>query len=126
MDEEKKGMDRRQFIRRAAVTTAAAAWAAPVIQTVTASPAFAGTPEECDHSGCIGACGDTAGGNANCGGPPGQVCQDLLALHSGAADEAPQDGSNNEMDGLPGDPCAPRELPALHATATGSTMRASQ
>ena len=61
MDEEKKGMDRRQFIRRAAVTTAAAAWAAPVIQTVTASPAFAGTPEECDHSGCIGACAGTAG-----------------------------------------------------------------
>jgi hypothetical protein len=73
VDEEKKGMDRRQFLRRAAVTTAAAAWAAPVIQTVTASPAFAGTPEVCDHSACIGAC--AASGNANtCGGPPGTLC----------------------------------------------------
>src|SRR5262245_39509475 len=77
MSEEKQGMDRRQFLRRAAVTAAAAAGAAPVIQTVTASPAFAGTPELCDHSGCIGACAGTAGGKANCGGPPGQVCQDL-------------------------------------------------
>src|SRR5262245_20645089 len=73
MSEEKQGMDRRQFLRRAAVTTAAAAWAAPVIQTVTASPAFAGTPEVCDHSACIGACA-ASGNKASCGRPPGTVC----------------------------------------------------
>jgi hypothetical protein len=70
-DEIKKGMNRRTFLRRAAVTGAAAAWATPVIQTITARPAFAsGTPAECGHSfgqapgtcperldqGCMGAC----------------------------------------------------------------------
>ena len=52
----------------------------------------------------------------------GRCARTSVALHSGAADEAPEDGSDDEMDDLPGDPCAPRELPALHATATGSTM----
>jgi hypothetical protein len=52
---DKSGLDRREFLRRAAVTTAAAAWAAPVIQTVSASPAFAQTngtpqPDNCFHS----------------------------------------------------------------------------
>lgn len=43
MTGEKDGLDRRDFLRKAAVTTAAAAWAVPVIQTVSASPAFAST-----------------------------------------------------------------------------------
>ena len=79
-------MDRRQFLRRAAATTAAAAWAAPIIQTVTASPAFAGTPEVCDHSGCIGACADSSGGNAECGGPPGSVCAGLCGSQFGCGE----------------------------------------
>jgi hypothetical protein len=56
---EKKALDRRDFLRKAALTGAAAAWAAPVIQTVAASPAFAqtaGTPAPCDHSACVAAC----------------------------------------------------------------------
>lgn len=76
-DHDDKGMDRRQFLRRAAVTTAVAAWAVPVIETVAATPAFAqtqGTPPqgECGHStglngGCMGACGSVCGGD-QCGG----------------------------------------------------------
>lgn len=52
MEDEPKGMDRRSFLRKAALTGAAAAWTAPVIQTVTARPAFAqtGSPAECRHS----------------------------------------------------------------------------
>lgn len=89
MTEEGSGINRRQFIRRAAVTTAAAAWAAPMIQTVAASPAFAGTngtpaPGGCFHSNddpaqscmdaCTSACG--GGGGEQCdgfGGPAGEV-----------------------------------------------------
>lgn len=74
MENQKGGMDRRTFLRRAAATTAAAAWAAPLIQSVAASPAYAGTPVPCDWSGCVGACA-ASGDNASCGGPPGQVCQ---------------------------------------------------
>jgi hypothetical protein len=57
--DEKKALDRRDFLRKAAITGAAAAWAAPVISTVAASPAFAqtaGTPGPCDHSACVAAC----------------------------------------------------------------------
>ncbi len=52
MGDEPKGIDRRDFLRKAALTGAAAAWAAPVIQTVVARPAFAqtGSPSECRHS----------------------------------------------------------------------------
>ena len=73
MADESGGLNRRQFLRRAAVTTATAAWAAPVIQTIAARPAYAGTPVVCDHSGCIGACA-TSGNKQTCGGPPGTVC----------------------------------------------------
>lgn len=76
-DEEMEGLNRRDFLRKAAMTTAAAAWVAPVIQTVAATPAFAadqGTPaeDECNHStglngGCMGACGSVCGGD-QCGG----------------------------------------------------------
>jgi len=76
---ERDDLKRRDFLRKAAITTAAAAWAAPVIQTVAATPAFAqaqGTPppteDGCAHSigpngGCMGACGSVCGGN-QCGG----------------------------------------------------------
>lgn len=75
--EDKKSLERREFLRKAAVTGAAAAWAAPIVQTVAATPAFAqttGTPAGggCFHSvgvngGCMGACGGKCGGN-QCGG----------------------------------------------------------
>jgi hypothetical protein len=47
-----RGVDRRSFLRKAAVAGAAAAWATPVIQTVTARPAFASTGSAftCTHS----------------------------------------------------------------------------
>jgi hypothetical protein len=77
---DREDLNRRDFLRRAAMTTAAAAWAAPVIQTVAATPAFAqeqGTPppppgDGCAHStgpngGCMGACASVCGGN-QCGG----------------------------------------------------------
>ena len=40
-EKERDGFDRRQFLRRAAVAGAAAAWAAPVVKTVVGTPAFA-------------------------------------------------------------------------------------
>ncbi|MCI0634011.1 MAG: twin-arginine translocation signal domain-containing protein [Actinobacteria bacterium] len=76
---DREGLNRRDFLRKAAMTTAAAAWAAPVIQSVAATPAFAqaqGTPppteDGCAHSvgpngGCMGACASVCGGN-QCGG----------------------------------------------------------
>jgi hypothetical protein len=77
---DREDLNRRNFLRKAAMTTAAAAWAAPVIQTVAATPAFAheqGTPppppgDACAHStgpngGCMGACASVCGGN-QCGG----------------------------------------------------------
>ena len=57
---------------------------------------------------------------------PREARQDLLALDSRAADEAPEDGSNDAMDGFPRDPRVARELPALHGAPAGSTIRASQ
>lgn len=91
MDEQKKdpGFNRRDFLRKAAITGAAAAWAAPVIHTIAATPAFAqtnGTPvaQNCFHSNadpaqsCMDACTTTCpqGGGEQCdgfGGPPGEV-----------------------------------------------------
>jgi hypothetical protein len=78
MTDDGTDLNRRDFIRKAAMTTAAAAWAAPVIQTIAATPAFAqsqGTPpteDSCGHStgingGCMGACGSVCGGD-QCGG----------------------------------------------------------
>ena len=83
-------MDRRTFLRRAAMTGAAAAWAAPVIQTVTARPAFAQTSSAftCTHStspfidvngnlqasgGCMQAC-QNANPNPNLQAPCEAIC----------------------------------------------------
>jgi uncharacterized membrane protein len=66
MDKDQdKGMNRRDFIRKAAIT-GAVAWAVPVIQTVTATPAYAshvpcahsphGGQSEFDPSTCMGVC----------------------------------------------------------------------
>lgn len=56
MDKDQdKGMNRREFIRKAAIT-GAVAWAVPAIQTVAATPAYADhspaspTPTVCEHS----------------------------------------------------------------------------
>lgn len=90
-----KELDRRAFLRRAAVTGAAAAWAAPVVQSIAATPAFAqtagGSPvaDDCFKStlnqagtSCISACtaactaaGVPGGGNA-CNNDP-QGCNPL-------------------------------------------------
>ena len=66
MAETEKGIQRRDFLRKAAATGVAAAWAAPLVNTVAATPAFAqagATPSQggCFHSlgtngGCMGAC----------------------------------------------------------------------
>jgi hypothetical protein len=82
MTERRSDLDRREFLRKAALTGAAAAWVAPVIQTVAATPAFAttnGSPPggNCFHSegtngGCMGACAAGAGcGGNQCGGKKG-------------------------------------------------------
>jgi hypothetical protein len=68
-EKDRKEIDRRTFLRRAALTGAATAWVAPVVQSIAATPAFAQTvggtpvPEDCFHSnggrtgtGCMGAC----------------------------------------------------------------------
>jgi hypothetical protein len=63
-------IDRRAFLRRA-VATGAAAWAAPVVQTIAANPAYAqtnGTPF-CGHS-----CGAVSGGPAGCEGGCKAAC----------------------------------------------------
>jgi hypothetical protein len=84
MDKDQdKGMNRREFIRKAAIT-GAVAWAVPAIQTVAATPAYAqtnGTPAVCPHSPpggeeglpgetcmstCKGACGTSTGCAAIC------------------------------------------------------------
>jgi hypothetical protein len=86
MADKGNGLDRREFLRRAAVTTAAAAWAAPVIQTVSASPAFATTngtpqPDGCFHSISLpdkpNGCMDTCKAQDNICGPPDGVCEDI-------------------------------------------------
>jgi hypothetical protein len=82
MADKGSGLDRREFLRRAAVTTAAAAWAAPVIQTVSASPAFATTngtpqPDGCFHSiaeGKPNGCQETCKAQDDICGPPDGAC----------------------------------------------------
>lgn len=84
--QEGKGMQRREFLRKAALTGAITAWAAPVVQTIAATPAFAqsvGTPTSgCFHSNpdpslsCQDACHDAGCSGKQCdgfGGPPGEV-----------------------------------------------------
>ena len=87
MADKGSGLDRREFLRRAAVTTAAAAWAAPVIQTVSASPAFATTngtppPEGCFHSinadeGKLSGCMETCTARHDICRAPDGVCKDI-------------------------------------------------
>ena len=57
---EHEGLDRRAFLRKAALTGATVAWATPVVQTVAVTPAFASPrpppPPPADWSACVGAC----------------------------------------------------------------------
>jgi hypothetical protein len=70
---ESQGISRRNLIKRGAIVGGTMVWAAPVVNTLTAGPAFAstGTPDACLHSigrvaglegtdcedeGCMGAC----------------------------------------------------------------------
>jgi hypothetical protein len=112
-DEIKKGMDRRTFLRRAAITGAAAAWATPIVQTVTARPAFAanGTPVECSHSsspyfkdgelvcdtgGCMQACKSAAGCQDDCGSAAGATNENSDACQQ-VCDVACPEGSSNPL-----------------------------
>jgi hypothetical protein len=78
-ENENSGLNRREFLRKAAIT-GAVAWAVPVIQSVAATPAYAfhqGSPHPCPHSfpegsgeSCMGTCQAKC---TNCSGP-GQAC----------------------------------------------------
>jgi hypothetical protein len=84
-EDETNGLNRREFLRKAAIT-GAVAWAVPVIQSVSASPAFAqtGSPTCCGHSitppsgcgncmdACKTACGNASGCSALCS--PTTIC----------------------------------------------------
>jgi hypothetical protein len=92
-DHEKNGLNRREFLRKAAVT-GAVAWAIPVIQTVAASPAAAGTPF-CGHSECIAAC--IAGRCAGVSGPDRPACNDFCQTQCGSLCPMPEGtGSDRE------------------------------
>lgn len=82
-DEKREGLNRREFLRKAAIT-GAVAWAVPVIQSVAATPAFAQTQGTlCPHStpdvaggSCMGSChsrGQLACGH-DCGGGCAGIC----------------------------------------------------
>jgi hypothetical protein len=81
-ENENSGLNRREFLRKAAIT-GAVAWAIPVVQSVSASPAFAQTctsPTSCEHSiganscmsACTAACGNASGCSALCN--PNTIC----------------------------------------------------
>jgi hypothetical protein len=55
-EKETNGLNRREFLRKAAIT-GAVAWAIPVVQSVAATPAFAqmGSPP-CIHGRCVSSC----------------------------------------------------------------------
>jgi hypothetical protein len=65
--DERSELNRRDFIRRAAATTAAAVWAAPIVQTVAATPAYAqsqGSPAP--GGGCFKKADPAAGKLSGC------------------------------------------------------------
>lgn len=96
-----KSMERREFLRKAAITGATAAWAAPLVQTVAATPAFAqtgGTPSPggCHHSiggdtgeGCMGACQESGQRDTGrgCGPECQQQCDGLCPLPDGTGND---------------------------------------
>lgn len=93
--EDRKSVERREFLRKAALTGAAAAWAAPIVSTVAATPAFAQqatTPATCHHSlggisggGCMQACQQGSGGG--CGSSCQDQCNNLCPVQPGAGND---------------------------------------
>ena len=86
-EKDRKELDRRTFLRRAAATGLVAAWAAPVVQSVAATPAFATAvgqtpvPNDCFHSvggpddkGCMSACKKSGCGGEACDGLDPDPC----------------------------------------------------
>ncbi|HEY7661176.1 MAG TPA: twin-arginine translocation signal domain-containing protein [Actinomycetota bacterium] len=71
VDSDERGVSRRQVLRGAAVA-GAAAWAAPVIQTINPATAYAGTPQEACYSVKI----STGGGCSPEQNPNGYHCID--------------------------------------------------
>lgn len=63
--ESRSGIDRRAFLRRAAATGAAVAWAAPVVKTLAGTPALAqtGTPKDFSY---VAVCFTCDGGETRC------------------------------------------------------------
>lgn len=86
-ENERNELNRREFLRKAAIT-GAVAWAIPVVQSVAATPAYAQTgTTTCCHSfsgagtsGCKEAC--TSSG-AGCGGPCQTACTSLCPVGQG-------------------------------------------
>ena len=83
---ERKELDRRAFLRRAALTGLVTAWAAPAVQSIAATPAFAQTvgqtpvPEDCFHSlngGCMDACKASGCKGEACDGVDPDPCNPL-------------------------------------------------
>jgi len=76
--QEGHGIERREFLRKAAITGAIAAWATPVVQSIAATPAFASTVGSqrtaCFHSNtdpnqsCMDACTSTGCTGNQCDG----------------------------------------------------------
>jgi hypothetical protein len=79
MNEKQDGVGRREFLRRAAIA-GGVAWAAPIIQTVAATPAYAqslGTPRDCFKSGpgsCMEACTSVCDQLGMGGNMSGEAC----------------------------------------------------
>jgi hypothetical protein len=104
--EDRSALNRRDFIRRAAATTAAAVWAVPIVQTVAATPAYAqsqGSPPptggcfvKADPASGKGAgCIDTCHG-AGCGYPDevcGTICYGACNLPEAACPDEYCDAS---------------------------------
>lgn len=71
------GLSRREVLKRAAIV-GGVAWAAPVVQSLAGTPAFAlGTPAPCFHStggpdggGCKSACAQSGCTGGSCGNDP--------------------------------------------------------
>jgi hypothetical protein len=83
--EEPQDMHRRDFLRKAAVTGVITAWATPVIQSIAATPAFAGTVGTQTGGGCFHSNPDAA-----------QSCMDACTSNS----NTPCEG--NQCDGFGG------------------------
>jgi hypothetical protein len=126
---ESNGIERREFLRKAALTGAIAAWATPVVQSIAATPAFAttvGTPRAaCFHSNeadpsqsCMAAC-TSAGTGCN-----GNQCDGFGCGPNGCGPCATYCHINPGNQCCNAQLCDPRRFHCnpgdVHATFTGS------